>query len=183
MAASDQNPRREAPLSRGARSLSGPELTDRLDEEIARAERHSTGLSCLLVVVENLEAMAREHGVELREQMLTYMTSALSPALRRFDRIGRPGEGELLILLPGAGAPQAEVVARRVLERLRAVKLESGGERRPLSVSVGLAAWDEPTSAEDLFVRARKAVMRGNGNGGSGDLPDHEYLPRSQARS
>jgi two-component system cell cycle response regulator len=183
MAASDQNPRREAPSSRGAGSLSGPELTDRLDEEIARAERHSTGLSCLLVVVEHLDAMAREHGVELREQMLTYMTSALSPALRRFDRIGRPGEGELLILLPGAGAQQAEVVARRVLERLRAVKLESGGERRPLSVSVGLAAWDEPTSAEDLFLRARKAVVRGSGNGGSGDLPDREYLPRLQARS
>jgi GGDEF domain-containing protein len=87
--------------------LSGPELTDRLDEEIARAERHSTGLSCLVLVVENLESIAREHGVELREQMLTYITSALSPALRRFDRIGRPDEGELVILLPGAGAPAA----------------------------------------------------------------------------
>ncbi len=183
MAASDQNPRWDASSSRGARSLSGPELTDRLDEEIARAERHSTGLSCLLLVVENLEAMAHEHGVELREQMLTYITSALSPALRRFDRIGRPGEGELLILLPGAGAPQAEVVARRVLERLRAVKLESGGERRPLSVSVGLAAWDEPTSADDLFVRARRAVIRSNGNGGGTDAPEHEYLPRLPARS
>jgi diguanylate cyclase (GGDEF)-like protein len=181
MAASDQNPRREGSSSRGARSLSGPELTDRLDEEIARAERHSTGVSCLLVVVENLEAMAREHGVELREQMMMYIISALSPALRRFDRIGRPEEGELVILLPGAGAPQAEVVARRVLERLRAVKLESGGERRPLSVSVGLAAWDQPGSAEDLFGRARRALTRGNGTGTNGDMPHREYLDHSAA--
>jgi len=182
MAASDQNPRRDAPSSRGARSLSGPELTDRFDEEIARAERHSSGLACLLVVVENLDLMAREHGVELREQMLAYITSALSPALRRFDRIGRPGEAELLILLPGAGAPQAEVVARRVLERLRSVKVESGGERRPLSVSVGLAAWDQLGSAEDLFGRARRAVVHGSGNGSNGDAHDHEHLDPSPAR-
>jgi len=69
-----------------------------------------------------------------------------------------------------------------VLERLRAVKLESGGERRPLSVSVGLAAWAETASAEDLFARARRAVARGHGNGGNGDLADHEYLDRSPAR-
>jgi GGDEF domain-containing protein len=170
MAASYDNPRREVHSTRTVGSLAGLELSDRLAEEIARAERHSTRLSCLLLVVENLDAMAREHGFGLREQMLTYITSALTPALRVFDRIGRPaeGDGDLLILLPGADGPQAEIVARRVLERLRTVKLESGGQRAPLRLSVGLAAWREPSTAEDLFDLAHAAAVRPNGNGNGG---------------
>jgi hypothetical protein len=35
-------------------------LDERLLEEIGRAERHGTSLSCLLVVVENLDEMAGE---------------------------------------------------------------------------------------------------------------------------
>jgi hypothetical protein len=149
MAASYDNPRREVHSTRTVGSLAGLELSDRLAEEIARAERHSTRLSCLLLVVENLDAMAREHG---------------------FDRIGRPaeGDGDLLILLPGADGPQAEIVARRVLERLRTVKLESGGQRAPLRLSVGLAAWREPSTAEDLFDLAHAAAVRPNGNGNGG---------------
>ncbi len=194
MAASFDNPQTESAPARGPRCLSGPELSERLDEEIARAERHSTRLSCLLVVVENLEAMAREHGLELREEMLSYMASALEPSLRRFDRIGRPAQGDLLIVLPGADSPQAEIVARRVLGRLRSVKLEAGGERTPLRVSVGLAAWHEPSSADELFDLARAAAIdpAGNGNGGeSGHAPapsqpealEHEYLHRPRTRS
>ncbi len=195
MAASFDNPQPEPAPARAARCLSGPQLSERMDEEIARAERHSTRLSCLLVVVENLEAMARLHGLELREEMLSYMASALEPSLRRFDRIGRPREGDLLILLPGADSPQAEAVARRVLGRLRAVKLEAGGERTPLRVSVGLAAWRQPSSAEQLFDLARAAAIDSAGNGkGSGGAPaqpreerggavEHEYLPRPGTRS
>ncbi len=195
MAASFDNPQPEPAPARAARCLSGLQLTERLDEEIARAERHSTRLSCLLVVVENLEAMALEHGLELREEMLSYMASALEPSLRRFDRIGRPSEGDLLILLPGADSPQAEAVARRVLDRLRAVKLEAGGERTPLRVSVGLAAWSEPSSAEELFGLARAAAIDppANGNGSSvppvevreehGGAAEHEYMPRPGTRS
>lgn len=197
MAASFDNPQPEQAPVKAPRCLSGLQLAERLDEEIARAERHSTRLSCLLVVVENLEAMAREHGLELREEMLAYMASALEPSLRRFDRIGRPDEGELLILLPGAGSPQAEVVARRVVARLRAVKLEAGGERTPLRVSVGLAAWREPSSAQELFTLARDAAVdppvNGNGQGdGDGqpaahpareDAAAHEYMHRPRTRS
>jgi hypothetical protein len=50
-----------------------------------------------------------------------------------------------------------------------------------LSVSVGLAAWDEPSSAEDLFGRARRAVTRSNEHGTNGDVRDHQYLDHSPA--
>ncbi len=145
------------------------ELDERLAEEIGRAERHGTHLSCLLVVVDNLDEMAgegqRSEGAlsELREQTLAYIAAALRRELRRFDRVGMPSESELLIVLPGTDGPRGEIVARRVLDRLRAIKVEAKGQRRPLRISLGLAAWRADATPAVLLERARAAAARANG--------------------
>jgi GGDEF domain-containing protein len=147
------------------------ELEERLAEEIGRAERHGTPLSCLLVVVDNLEEMAgeghRSGGVvgELREQTMAYIAGALRSELRRFDRVGMPSDRELLIVLPGADGPRGEMVARRVLDRLRAIKVEARGQRRALRISVGLSAWRTQATPATVLSRARAAAER-SANGG-----------------
>jgi diguanylate cyclase (GGDEF)-like protein len=166
MAANDFNPRLERPSTEEPDCLAPPALQARLREEISRAERHGTGLSCLLVKIDNLEEMAREHGGELREQTVAYIAHALRRELRSFDRVGRvadghdgsPASGDLLIVLPGADSPRGEIVARRALERLRTIKVEAGGARQALEISVGLAAWRADVSAEALLANARAAV-------------------------
>jgi two-component system cell cycle response regulator len=140
--------------------LSASALEDRLEEEINRAGRHGTPLSCLLVAIEDLAELASRHGRELPEQALAYAGPALLRELRRFDRVGRPSDTELLVLLPGADGPRGEIVARRVIDRLRAIKIESGGLRRPLRVSVGLAAWHEDLSGAQLLAQTRAAARR-----------------------
>ena len=143
--------------------LPAAELELRLQEEIGRAERHGTMLSCLLVLIENLGELAGEHGDDLAGRTLDYIAGALATELRRFDRVGSPRAGELAIVLPGADSPQGEVVARRVLERVHTIKIESQGTRRPLELSVGLAAWQREMSPGELIERARTAAGRRNG--------------------
>jgi GGDEF domain-containing protein len=151
-------------------------MSARLREEIGRAERFGTRLSCLLVVIDNLDQMARDHGGELREQALDYVAGALRRELRCFDRVGRiggigrdggesqdPGR-DLLIVLPGADGPRGEIVARRALERLRTIKIEADGTRQPLEISVGLAAWQGDASAEAMVGHARAALCSVNGD-------------------
>jgi diguanylate cyclase (GGDEF)-like protein len=157
MAASDNNLSSSSPRAGGVDWLPSVALSERLDEEIRRAERYGTQLSCLLVVIDNLDEMAREHGSELREQTLGYVAGALRRELRCFDRIGRPSDSELLIVLPGADGPRGEMVARRVIDRLRTIKVEARGARRPLRISIGLAAWRDEASAQDLLTRTRFA--------------------------
>ncbi len=160
MAANDPHARSHTPNG-GVAWLAPPELEDRLEEEINRAERYGTQLSCLLVVIDNLEEMAREHGDALREQTLGYVAGALRRELRRFDRIARLSDRELLIVLPGADGPRGEMVARRVLDRLRTIKVEAQGARRPLRISVGLAAWSDGSSGVELLGRTRAAAQLG----------------------
>ena len=149
-------------------SLSASELNERLREEINRAGREGAPLCCLLVTIGNIEELSREHGRELSNRALAYVASALRRQLRDFDRIGRPGEGELLVVLPGADGPRGETVARCVLDRLRSIKIEADGKRRPLCISVGLAAWREGVDGEELIAQTRAAAQRASGEASAG---------------
>jgi diguanylate cyclase (GGDEF)-like protein len=170
MAASDPHPS-SAPLScERSVGLSASALRERLEEEIDRAGRHGTQLSCLLVVIDDLEEVSPEQSDELLGQTLDYIAAALRGELRRFDRIGRPSEHELLIVLPGADAQRGEMVARRVLERMRTIKVEAQGTRRPLRVLLGLTAWREGNDAAEVLARTRAATRRRNGQDASGAI-------------
>jgi diguanylate cyclase (GGDEF)-like protein len=175
MAARDfQHSEQSTPDSEPFPCLSKSALEERLDEEINRAERHGIALSCLLVVIENLEKLARTHGRELSEQTLAHAGRALQRELRRFDRVGKLSESELLVVLPGADGTRGEVVARRALGRLRAIKIEVDGVRKPLRISVGIAAWREGLCREDLLAQARAAAMLGRG-GEESDVGPYEH--------
>lgn len=161
MAASDQHASSDRTTPGAVLCLPADALHERLQEEINRAARHGTPLSCLLVTIGNIDELAHEHGEELAQQTLEYVARALGSQVRDFDRIGWPIDGELLVVLPGADGPRGEIVARRALARLRTVKVESDGVRRPLNISVGLAAWQQDLSADDLLEQARAAARSG----------------------
>lgn len=156
----------ELPSRGSIEFLAGDALRERLEEEVNRAARHGTALSCLLLDIADLPALRHSHGELLVERVLAYVELALRRELRRFDRVGRPSEGELLVVLPGADSLHGEVVARRMLDRMRSIKLESSGYRRPLAVAVGLAPWRAGMSAGALLDDARVAAhLRRSDNG------------------
>jgi PleD family two-component response regulator len=131
-----------------------------MDEEISRAERSGTALSCLLVAIGNAEELSYAHGEEFVGEALAFIAGVLAAELRPFDRIGQASAEELLLLLPGADGPRGEIVARRMLRRLRSVKVEADGARRALHILIGLATWTREESATDLLGQARAAVRR-----------------------
>ncbi len=158
MAANDPNASTDPPGRDAPRWLRAEALAGRLAEEVARAERQLGPLSCLLVVIEDLDAVVERYGDELAEQALAHLAQALRRELRLFDQVGRPSARELIVLLPGADGPRGEIVARRALQRLRTIKIEVDGQRRPLPIAIGLATWTEGLTPEALVERARSAA-------------------------
>ncbi|HUH81388.1 MAG TPA: diguanylate cyclase [Solirubrobacteraceae bacterium] len=159
MDANDPNARTDPPGRDASTWLPAPALAEHLAEEVARAERHLGPLSCLLVVIEDLDTVVERYGDELAEQALAHLAQALRGELRLFDKVGRPSPRELIVLLPGADGPRGEIVARRALQRLRTIKIEVDGHRRPLPITIGLATWREGLTAEALVEQARSAAL------------------------
>ncbi len=142
--------------------LSSTEIAARLEEEVSRASRHHTPLSCLLVSLDEIEELVSTHGDTMPAQALAYLAEAVGRQLRCFDRVGHASEGELLVLLPGADEQRGEIVARRTLSRLHSIKIEADGQRRPLRVSMGISAWRDGLSGEQLLSHTRLAAQRHN---------------------
>jgi diguanylate cyclase (GGDEF)-like protein len=138
--------------------LSRSALVDRLEEEINRATRHSTAFCCLLLGLDDLEIIERTHGKDISEDLLNYASATLRSEFRRFDRLGDAGDGRFMVLLPGADALRSEIVARRVLSRLRAIKIEVDERREPMRVSISLVTWRVGQTAEELMSQARAAT-------------------------
>lgn len=126
---------------------------ERLDHELARAQRYGGQVSVILADLDNLKRLNDSGGHETGDQALREIADALRSAARATDFVGRLGGDEFALLLPGAGATEAVVVSERLLE---AVRTEAP---TPLTASLGVAVWAGSTeNTEALLHRADRAL-------------------------
>ena len=81
----------------------------RLDEEIARAGRHGSALSCLLLALDDLDAIALRYGTAMSEQALGHVGAVLRSEFRRFDRVA-DNTGEVADKVPDLLRQQRELL-------------------------------------------------------------------------
>ena len=130
----------------------------RLHEEIGRSARTGTGLSCLLIDLDDFKAVNDRHGHPAGDAVLRGVARALMGEFRAFDRVARYGGDEFVAILPNADLDSAAAAADRALERLRAVP---AFEIAPgVSASIGVAQWRAPMTAEQLLSACDEALLR-----------------------
>jgi Diguanylate cyclase, GGDEF domain len=88
--------------------------------------------------------------------------------LREYDLAGRFGGEEFVMLLPQTRAPDAFKIADRVRAHIARLPVTTtGGERVPVTVSIGVAALDAGSSREltELLAAADAALYRAKASG------------------
>jgi diguanylate cyclase (GGDEF)-like protein len=110
-------------------------LTDRLHEEIARAERYGTPLSILLLDLDGLKRVNDRGGHRAGDAALQVLAQALREGCRSADVGARWGGDEFMVLAPET----READALDLADRIRG----SVAEGRPsgATVSIGVATW------------------------------------------
>ena len=133
-------------------------LSERLDQEFARATRYGHTLACLMIDVDHFKKVNDTQGHIVGDKVLTQVAAAIAATIRKTDVAGRYGGEEFLVLVPETPSAGAQVLA----ERLRHAIASSGGERAGLpsvTVSIGIATTElTPPSALDLLRRADEAL-------------------------
>lgn len=74
----------------------------------------------------------------------------MQSCLRDLDRIARWGGEEFLILLPGIGAPNAEIVANRIRECIASAQFTLSGEPVHITITFGCAHYTGGISTETI---------------------------------
>ncbi len=137
----------------------------RLDEEIDRATRAGSPLSCLLLDLDNFKLVNDRHGHQAGDVLLRGVVQALVGEFRAFDRVARYGGDEFVVVLPNAELASAAAAAGRALDRLHAVPAYEGGPG--ISASIGVAQW-QPTMSTDELLEACDAALRRSKREGKG---------------
>jgi two-component system, cell cycle response regulator len=147
-------------------------LDARLQEEIARACRHSHPLSCLFIDADHFKRINDKHGHAAGDQVLVALSKRIRDQLRGSDLAARYGGEEIAVLLPQTDAANARRLAERIRAHVRASHIPlSDGEEISISVSIGVAQLDSDCDqppealARQLLAAADREVYRAKAEG------------------
>lgn len=147
-------------------------LLQRLEDEIARAERYGVPLSLLLADVDGYEALNGARGPAAGEAALRRLAVALLMSARDGDVVARVDEDKFGLLLPDTDGAGALARAGRLAEEIAATDV--GEDDAPLFVtmSVGVATFG-PGLAESaaLMTHAEEALQTAKAGAGRGADP------------
>ncbi|MGE5264778.1 MAG: GGDEF domain-containing protein [Acidobacteriota bacterium] len=140
-------------------------LQSRLSGEISRAERSKTPLAFLVVDVDGMDQINREHGYSSGDAVLKSLGAIIQKQLRLSDIPSRWGVDEFGVLLYDSDAQGAEAVAARIAGDVSREAFADPNTGRPfaVSVSVGIAVYPVHTqdkSGTQLVDRAYQAMQR-----------------------
>jgi diguanylate cyclase (GGDEF)-like protein len=134
-----------------------------LHEEVGRAVRAGSPLSCMLIDLDNFKLVNDRHGHPAGDAMLREVGQTLVREFRAFDRVARYGGDEFVVILPNAELQPAAAAAQRALERLLAIP--SFDQTPGASASIGVAQWQAPMTIDELLEACDAALLRSKRQG------------------
>jgi two-component system, cell cycle response regulator len=114
-------------------------LLNQLFPETDRVQRMRTPLTLLLLDLDRFGSVNLEYGYETGDKILQELANRFRRFLRSYDLIGRCGEDEFLIALPGCTAEQARSMAVRLKQTVLQKPFAAGRDMLTLTASMGIA--------------------------------------------
>ena len=134
-------------------------------KHFADARGQGTPLSAVSLRIDNYAEIEAKFG-NAAGQMLGRLVKLLQGMLRAEDAMGRTGEAQFTVLLPGTAAQQAIAIAQRLRQRLESARITHGAEAVRILTSLGIAALgnDNVASVEELLkvsvARLQQAALK-----------------------
>lgn len=133
-------------------------LTDRLEQEIARARRAGEEFGLLLFDLDGFKAVNDTWGHAAGDALLAIVAERSRRGVRASDTVGRLGGDEFLAILPGSSQEGALVVAEKLREALAQPYAIAGAAAR-LSASVGVSFFPQHGDTADALQKAADVAL------------------------
>ncbi|EMR13217.1 diguanylate cyclase [Methylophaga lonarensis MPL] len=134
----------------------------RVEEEVSRALRTQSPLSCLFIDLDHFKRVNDQHGHQAGDILLKQVAEILNDSMRSCDVIARYGGEEFVALLADTTQSAASDIANRIRESIEATEFEVGhGIRLKQTLSIGLATLSDTNSIKNtrqLLQAADQAV-------------------------
>jgi diguanylate cyclase (GGDEF)-like protein/PAS domain S-box-containing protein len=128
---------------------------EELDRHIALGRRYGMGGALLLLDLDDFKRVNDEFGHRAGDRVLTGVAVVLNHRLRESDIVARFGGDEFAVLMPVGGVAEATELADLLAAAIRSDVPTPAG---PLSASVGIALFQDLSTADEVLSRADDAM-------------------------
>ncbi len=136
----------------------------RLTEEIARAPRQGLPLSIGVLDIDHFKAINDRFGHAGGDTVLQAVVERGHNTLRAYDAIGRIGGEEFLLVMPGVGPRDTEIVLERLRRAVAEKPVSAQGQEVTVTVSIGGAVCQGETM-DELLKLADDALYKAKNQG------------------
>jgi len=112
--------------------------------EFERAKRYDYPLTCMMIQVDRLRELENVHGYDVKLDLLRSVAAQVRAQTRNGDLLTCFSDDHLTALFPHTGRELAEVLAQRILKRVRSLQLEASGRSLRITLSIGLSHSQHP---------------------------------------
>lgn len=142
-------------------------IIQHLEEEIHRCSRENKPIGSFLVDIDHFKNINDTYGHQVGDEVLVEVSSRLRKCIRRYDKLGRYGGDELLVVLSQCDSSELKSIAERLCWVVYEKKINT--EIGPLEVSLsvgGVSSEGQPVgSAEDLIKASDHALYQAKRKG------------------
>ncbi|MDR2838121.1 MAG: EAL domain-containing protein [Azonexus sp.] len=129
-------------------------LLDRLQQQVAAAEREAAPFALLSLDLDNFKRINDSFGHRVGDELLCAVAKRIGMAVRRIDTLARLGGDEFILVMPGANAAGAADLACRLIDACNKPFVIAGHD---LTVTPSLGVTIFPQDGKDIGILLRNA--------------------------
>lgn len=131
-----------------------------LEQELARARRESRPVSAIMIDVDNFKMINDAHGHHAGDVVLIHVAKRLERGVRPYDKVGRYGGDEMLVVLPGCGPEEAAAIGERLRKSVSEEKVRTPAGDFEVTVTLGCSSSElVPDATAETLVQASDASL------------------------
>ena len=129
------------------------------DSSIKKAIEKGHPFSLMVIDIDNFKIVNDSFGHVAGDNALKEIADLIKESTRNEDLCFRYGGDEFVVILPNTAKEQAELIGEKIQSATLSCKLSTEGPNEfSVSLSVGVAQWEDGMSPQDLTELADKAM-------------------------
>lgn len=117
-----------------------------LEEELNRNFRDNKPVGIIMLDIDNFKTINDTYGHLIGDKIIVEVVSRLKKEIRSYDKIGRYGGDELLLVLPGLGRKDAKNIAERLRQSVCDEKIQTEAGALNTTISLGVSISDNTST-------------------------------------
>ncbi len=137
-----------------------------LDQLIKKSISNGRSFPLIMIDFDDFKIINDDYGHHFGDTVLKAVAEIIKICTRSIDCCARYGGDEFVIILPEANLEYAALVCQWLLKEVSSLKLKTKSDVVvPISISAGIAQWESNMTAEQIMIRADKALYHSKRSG------------------